>query len=385
VRLPLDDETFDAITCGLYRAASGVQRWSTVLTAMSGAIDAWGIQLAGVDKRDGALLFSHEGGQYPLESALDYVRSYHLINPRVAPTLALQANEWFHDHEHLDSHYVEQSPFYQDFAIPYGARYSASTKVAESDERLVVMAALRDTTRGPFSTQERACLERFRRNLVRAFDLESDLGRKLEPIRIGAALLDAFERPMLLVDAERAIRFANRPGRALLDRANCVLDRAGMLRCADPAGDRQLTEALHALRLDDGGAVDLAGAPKRRFVKTLSRPDRQPVGLYLVVLRPQTTMGVFGRENIALVFFHDPSERSGIDAMMIAEAFDLTPAETRIAVALASGQSIAEIAAARGVSAHTVRVQLQSLFDKTGVRRQAELVRRITTMPTLFS
>jgi DNA-binding CsgD family transcriptional regulator len=54
--------------------------------------------------------------------------------------------------------------------------------------------------------------------------------------------------------------------------------------------------------------------------------------------------------------------------------FRLTPAEARIALGIAEGATLAAIAEARGVSVSTARTQLKSVFAKTNVHRQAELV-----------
>lgn len=58
----------------------------------------------------------------------------------------------------------------------------------------------------------------------------------------------------------------------------------------------------------------------------------------------------------------------------LAQAFGLTPTETDIALALHDGQTLGEIAAARGTSLHTVRAQTKAILSKCNVRRQAELV-----------
>lgn len=60
---------------------------------------------------------------------------------------------------------------------------------------------------------------------------------------------------------------------------------------------------------------------------------------------------------------------------LLMRTFGLTPAEADIAIRLAAGQSRADIAAARGVSAETLKVQLRSIYDKTGCRRESQLVR----------
>jgi len=53
----------------------------------------------------------------------------------------------------------------------------------------------------------------------------------------------------------------------------------------------------------------------------------------------------------------------------------LTGAEVRVLGLLAGGQDAAAMASSLGVSVATIRSHIRALFDKTGVRRQAELVR----------
>ena len=53
--------------------------------------------------------------------------------------------------------------------------------------------------------------------------------------------------------------------------------------------------------------------------------------------------------------------------------FSLTPAETRLALAIAEGKSLSALAEQNDVSLHTVRNQLKSVFAKTGVSRQLDL------------
>jgi len=53
--------------------------------------------------------------------------------------------------------------------------------------------------------------------------------------------------------------------------------------------------------------------------------------------------------------------------------FDLTPAEARVARAIARSQTIEAIAKAFDVSEGTVRNQLKAIFAKTGVARQVDL------------
>ncbi|MCI5073658.1 helix-turn-helix transcriptional regulator [Oricola sp.] len=55
----------------------------------------------------------------------------------------------------------------------------------------------------------------------------------------------------------------------------------------------------------------------------------------------------------------------------------LTPAETRLVESLLAGASVAEHAESLGISNNTARVHMQRVLEKTGARRQAELVRML--------
>jgi DNA-binding CsgD family transcriptional regulator len=58
----------------------------------------------------------------------------------------------------------------------------------------------------------------------------------------------------------------------------------------------------------------------------------------------------------------------------LAEQYDLTPAESRVAMHIIDGGDIASYALEAGVSPGTARSQLKSIFAKTGVNRQSALV-----------
>ena len=71
---------------------------------------------------------------------------------------------------------------------------------------------------------------------------------------------------------------------------------------------------------------------------------------------------------------------TGRNVQMLTRTFRLTPAEADIAIRLATGQSRSAIAAARGVTADTLKVQLRSIYEKTGCNRESQLVRIVGMM-----
>ncbi|MEJ2123293.1 MAG: helix-turn-helix transcriptional regulator, partial [Alphaproteobacteria bacterium] len=60
--------------------------------------------------------------------------------------------------------------------------------------------------------------------------------------------------------------------------------------------------------------------------------------------------------------------------LILQRSFNLTQAETRLALAMAQGRTVSDYADTQNVTIGTARVQLKSVMRKTGTHRQAELV-----------
>ena len=82
----------------------------------------------------------------------------------------------------------------------------------------------------------------------------------------------------------------------------------------------------------------------------------------------------------ALVVVVDPASGIGIDAGVAAEALGLTGMESQVAVLLAQGMSVREIAAATGRKVSTIRSHVKHMFTKHRLSRQADLVRLVLSL-----
>jgi DNA-binding CsgD family transcriptional regulator/pimeloyl-ACP methyl ester carboxylesterase len=77
--------------------------------------------------------------------------------------------------------------------------------------------------------------------------------------------------------------------------------------------------------------------------------------------------------------------RAADRAQVLRAAFGLTAAEGRVAEAVSHGYTVPDIAARDGVSAHTVRAQLDTALSKTGVVRACDLARLVFDLCALTS
>lgn len=74
-----------------------------------------------------------------------------------------------------------------------------------------------------------------------------------------------------------------------------------------------------------------------------------------------------------LLFVVDPANRRSIPLGQIMDAYGLTHAEARVALAVSSGNTVLETAQSLSLSPNTIKTHLRRVFAKTATGRQAEL------------
>jgi DNA-binding CsgD family transcriptional regulator len=179
-------------------------------------------------------------------------------------------------------------------------------------------------------------------------------------------LLDQMPRAAVLVDAE---------GRVL--RMNVAAERCIGEAIAITGGHLVAGHAASAneFRIRLARSVDAhRQAPTRSAgddIMALPRPAARPLLAEIVPLG-DAMQDLFRRAR-AIILLTDPDEGVSLDEAVCRMMFGLSPAESRLAIAVGGGQDVAGFADAAGLSIETVRKRLRSVLGKTGTRRQAEL------------
>ena len=89
-------------------------------------------------------------------------------------------------------------------------------------------------------------------------------------------------------------------------------------------------------------------------------------------------------EPVVGLYVTDPERRLSAAAEAVAQLYGLSPAETRLALALARGLRLDEIADEFGISRNTVSYTMKNLFRKTETDRQADLISLFIASPVAF-
>ncbi len=224
----------------------------------------------------------------------------------------------------------------------------------------------------PFSERDRGLLSLITPHLRQALEIYARLNRMTSERDIYAGAVDQLSVATIILDDKGRVLNTNAMASALLKDGDGLSLRGKHLHIEGRNTDRELQCALSSvIRAQQAGETALVKALR------VPRPrGRTPLGL---VIRPvpvsEWEEGQAGP--CAAVFISDPDQRDCASQQTLGQLFGLTPAEANVAILLARGLSLAEASEAQNISPHTARAQLKSIFAKTGVSRQAELVRMI--------
>lgn len=110
---------------------------------------------------------------------------------------------------------------------------------------------------------------------------------------------------------------------------------------------------------------------------TLGSRSNYDGALSVLVRRHNTGPGDQPRKDSVVLYFGNKPPEKLVSTDSLKTLFGLSKAEVRLAMGLVQGIPLEDIADNHNVSKNTVRVQLQSLYRKTGTSRQHELVTRL--------
>jgi DNA-binding CsgD family transcriptional regulator len=184
------------------------------------------------------------------------------------------------------------------------------------------------------------------------------------------AALEASGSAVAMIDRFGEVLRLNRCAERLLGPDLQIVRRR--LVSADREATAALDRALHALLWSR--EAEAFHAPvvlhRRRGRPIVAYPSRLPAA---------------AREGFALcvgfVVFVDLEARRQPAASDLVRAFGLTQTEAKLAVLVAEGRSLEDIAEQRQTSLTTIRSQLKAVFAKTDTHRQSELVALLAKLP----
>lgn len=282
---------------------------------------------------------SYAGGDRPPDPRT------HRVLPQLSEGFRLDADDFTADE-------IRHDPFYQEFLRPRGLGWHACALLAGGVDS-IHLSFKRKLKRGPFETRDLAVLAAQLPLLRVAVEFSRRLsGEGLAPAR----LITTQARGLYGIDADRKVSVLQAGAET-----GCVFTiRQGRLVAAERRSQAKLDAVLDsAYRRKAQSALLMDEAGRRWAFRVEVVPSDAGTG-------PFVALGVLAC--IDMVGAPGPATTKALS-----ELFALSAAEARIAVWIAQGLSIDEVAAQLMIRPGTVRNHLKSVFRKLGVARQSEL------------
>lgn len=372
----MDAEGFSALVADIYDAALDPPSWRTVLKdicAFARGGPSASLFWQDAVKRTGKTYYVWGGD--PQYNRL-YWDKYVALNPFTAAAGHFPVGEIYSAADILPLPQFFETPFYKEWMTPQGWGDVLSTNLDKSATSRAVFSVARHARDGLVDDDMRSRM----RLLVPHVRRSALIGKLINLSKVEAAALadtlDGLQAGMFLVDRTGKLVHANSAGRNMLAEGN-VLHANGTLVALDAKSDAALREILLA-----AGNSDMALGDKRIAVRLIARDGAEYVTHVLPLIAGARRRAGQSYAAVAAIFVqrvgHDASPAIG----MLVQQFGLTGAEVRVIVAIMDYGGVAEVASALRLSPATVRTHLRHVFEKTGVRRQADLVKLMTSYPT---
>lgn len=266
----------------------------------------------------------------------------------------------------VDPAELRRSDIYNDYLDPRGLHEGLRVSLRVDDDEIQDVSILRPWSRGPFGPDEEALGRLLLPHLQRAAAITRRLREADFRLDTGQGGPEAGRLAAVAVDGAGAPIWTNGAAERMLADGAVIGVVAGRLRSASPACSLALRDAV-------ARAVGKTGAARLGASLPILVAGRE-VASAAVVPVSNPADWTTARPPAAVVFVRLPPAPSASRARLRA-VFHLTAAEADLAQALMEGRSLREIAAARGRSINTLRNHLARLMEKTGTRKQADLLR----------
>jgi DNA-binding CsgD family transcriptional regulator len=211
---------------------------------------------------------------------------------------------------------------------------------------------------GGYMPEHIAMLDGMRPDMARAGLAAARLG--LEQARSTVDALAMIGLPAAVLAANGHVRVTN--AHFEREKALFVATAFGGIALADPESNRMFQLALRAT----GGEPVLRSIP-------LSNALPPPVVIHVLPLK-RAAHDLFGGGDMLVVATAISASALVPSPTILTGLFDLTPAEVKLAIALAKGLNLKAAAAEAGLQFSTVRTYLARIFRKTGTNQQSQLV-----------
>lgn len=260
---------------------------------------------------------------------------------------------------------------FQDLAVP---------RMFEDDHHVICAGAgavddfecrlwlVRPRSEASFDTDESVMCNSLLSHIRQAVRMAIKVGHSQTERELYAGVMDKLLVGAVILDDKGLVIHSTATAAAILSDRKGLQVISGRPHATSLQDDRELQVAIKE-------ALARGGAKMQPRAVSLTRSSgTRSLGVVVQSLH-EMSRAPGGRRAAVAIFIRDPECNAEVENDLVRQLFDLTPAEASIARRLASGLSLEEVAISLDISRNTARAHLRSIFSKSGITRQTELVR----------
>ncbi len=354
--------SFEQLLLDLFRAVEAGGTWTPFFSSLTQAMDLDACTLILRMPSTGDL-----GELYSYQTDLAFEDVYRTIEYRDDPFLGISPGVALSLEDVVSREALTSSSFYKRLLEPDGTTDILALNVTANDGQTAFVRLSRRQPDNPFGVLEKALLSRLLPYFESAFRLHEQRRRLLLERSAHIGALDQLAFGLVIIDEAGRIVRVNETAQRLLASSSLLRAEQGRLCGGGGARVANAIASMHHATEGERQFLRLTSPQTGEFMQMLLRPI-SPVWKR----EAQEPCGV-------AVFLNDEVRNRDIYLGRFGQLYGLSPAEIALIDELLQGSSIAIAADKLGISENTARTQLRSVFGKTNVHRQAELIRLVLT------
>jgi len=365
-----DLPTFSDLVDKLYRGASEKDPWHSFLSGLKELLDLQyaTLMLRPPSANDSGLLFNAGGTvQATLLDGSEniYMDSYFALDPLIdLPFGKVVTLEEIVPHDKL-----LESDYYHLFLQPLEIAYIAGIDLQDDQGKRFCLRLTRNPGQKNFSAAEQAYIKLFAPHLQRAVSQGVKLQQLDSERQVLAQSISRRAIGIINLDKRGRILNLNSAAKKLLDDKDGLTQVHGQLQVKNSELNEKfkayVEEALSTQHCDARLPINAVAVPRLS-----GKPDYEMVIKSLPV---DPHIEAEGTPRL-MIFIQDPEQNMEVSVRLFMHLYGLTISEATLAIILAEGKTMDEVAAELGVTKNTARAHLRAIFAKTGVTQQSMLV-----------
>ena len=378
---------YDELIELIYQIPLNPDGWKNFGNRLNQILDSSLVHLLAMDFRQQALSYSYAVSVMPdaliASTEVNYLHYPVDADPRWSSFLNPERKGWYQCHHYVNDDYVAQSDLFQNVFLPAQIRYTSAHELILDDQLCVLWGISTSTTRQPLNEAELNFLDQLLPHLKRVAKIQRHIFEFSSKALIGYTLIDKLTQPIMLLNLTGEVSHCNLAMQHLLTQISTIKIEKQHLKLPEPDQAQFVANLKHIEFLHKYQQFSTKQKLEDNCIKITSQ-ENETLYIFTSLLVSEQETKAFGMRPQVMLTFYSPTQSVTIDFHLLYAAFNLSPAESRVALGLLDGLCPKQIAQRHQVNIDTVRKQIRSIYKKTATNRQADLVKLLLNMPRYY-